>query len=118
LAFVFMGREDTAGVFFDRYGLGDVPRFSDVDYTLYRAFGLRRLPVLRFFGGKVVRRAVEAFRQGHRIGRVVGDALRMPGVFLLHKGRVLRAYRHESLGDQPDYGALAVCPLPDSEMPA
>jgi len=112
LAFVFMGEDDRAAAFFDRYGLGDVPRFNDPECRLYRAFGLRRLPVLQFLKRIVRKRAVEAFLKGHRIGRLSGDGLRMPGVFLLHNGQVLRAYRHETPADRPDYEALAVCPLP------
>ena len=70
--------------------------------VLYRAFGLRRRALGDFFlTAKLWRRGWEAFRKGHRVGLPVGDALRMPGVFLVHQGRVLRAFRHENVADVP-----------------
>jgi hypothetical protein len=37
---------------------------------------------------------------------LAGDGLQMPGVFLLHRGKVLREFRHESAADRPDYVTL------------
>ena len=107
-----MGSTEQGATVFARYGLGDVPHFSDQDCLLYRAFGLERASLGRFLTWGIVKRGAEAFRKGHFVGRIVGDALRMPGVFLLYNSRVLRAYRHTNPYDRPDYEALAACPLP------
>jgi hypothetical protein len=44
---------------------------------------------------------------GHRIGRVVGDGMQMPGVFLVYRGQIIRSFRHKTIADRPDYVALA-----------
>jgi hypothetical protein len=111
LAFVHMGNAEQGAVFFAQYGLGDVPHFSDPDCLLYRTLGLRRAPLGLFLKFRNWRRAYEGLRAGHGVGLVVGDGLRMPGVFLLRDGAVLRGYRHEYPSDRPDYVALATCDL-------
>ncbi len=58
-------------------------------------------------GWKVWQRGLEAFANGHGVGMLAGDGFQMPGVFLLHRGQVLREFRHESAADRPDYLALA-----------
>jgi alkyl-hydroperoxide reductase/thiol specific antioxidant family protein len=110
-----MGNTEQGAAMFARYGLADVPHFSDPDCRLYRAFGLERASLRRFLTWAIVKRGAEAFRRGHFVGQIVGDGLRMPGVFLLHRGQVLRSYRHENPYDRPDYEALAACPLPGAE---
>jgi hypothetical protein len=111
VAFVHMGTEDQARPFFTRYGFLDLPRFSDPGCGLYRAFGLERGTPAQLFGPTVVLRGVQALFGGHGLGLPVGDPFQMPGVFLLHQGRILQGYRHETVGDVPDYEALAVCPI-------
>lgn len=107
LCLVHMGSEAEAGALFRDYGLGDVPRIGDPDRALYRAFGLNRGRLRQLFSPEVLRRGVEATVHGHGIGRLVGDGFQMPGVFLIHRGGILEAYRHESASDRPDYAALA-----------
>ncbi len=91
------------------YGLGDVPQVSDPDAALYRAFGLRRFRFRELLSGRVLRRGAESFLKGHFQGKSEGDVQQMPGVFLVHKGKVLREFRHETVADRPDYQGLA-CP--------
>lgn len=110
LAFVHVGDTDQGGAFFAARGLDDVHQFSDPDCSLYRAFGLERRPFWVLFDLRLWRRAAGAVRAGHGFGVPVGDVFRMPGVFLMHKGQVIRAYRHANLDDRPDYLGLA-CPL-------
>lgn len=42
---------------------------------------------------------------------MIGDGLRMPGVFLVERGEIVRAFRHESAEQVPDYLELAGCKL-------
>jgi hypothetical protein len=102
-----MGSDSQGAVMLARYGLGGVAHFSDPDCTLYRAFGLERVPFWRFLRWQNLRRGWQAFRAGHGGGLIVGDAFRMPGVFVLHDGRVVQSFRHENPHDQPEYEALA-----------
>ena len=57
---------------------------------------------------RVVIRALEAFEYG--IDAPAGDPWQMPGPFLIHKGRILKAFINESVSDKPDYEGM-VCSL-------
>jgi peroxiredoxin len=107
LVLVHMSSEAQAHGFFRKYGLENVPRVSDPQRTIYRAFGLGRGSFLKLFGPKVWIRGFEAgVLHRHGLGRIVGDGFQMPGVFLIFHGTVLRSYRHQSAADRPDYVAL------------
>lgn len=108
LAFVTMSGEPEAWRFFERYGMADVARISDPSCRLYRAFALRRGRWRDLFGWTVWKRGFRAgILEGHGAGPLAGDGFRMPGVFLVHEGKVLRSYRHDGPADRPDYLRLA-----------
>lgn len=109
LVLVHMAPDDRARELFREYGLGDVARVSDGEKRLYEAFGLERGGPLALFGPRVWIRGLKATLAGHRVGKLVGDGFQMPGVFLVRDGRVIRAFRHATAGDRPDYEAMA-CP--------
>lgn len=107
IALVLMSEEPEAGEFLAKYKLDDLPRVSDPNCNLYRAFGLTRGSALQLFGPKVWVRGFQAgVLEGHGVGRLQGDGFQMPGVFLLYHGEILRAYRHQSAADRPDYVEL------------
>lgn len=107
MAFVYLGTAEQAAERFAKYGLEDVSRIHDPKQILYKAFDLKRASLSQVFGWKVWQRGLEAFANGHGVGMLAGDGLQMPGVFLLHRGQVLREFRHESAADRPDYAVLA-----------
>ncbi len=108
IALVHMGNNDRAGRAFEKYGLGHCDRFSDPERKLYRAFGLDRGNVWQLFGPKVWWRGFQAgVLNRHGLGRLVGDGLQMPGVFLIYRGNLLVSFRHTTAADRPDYTALA-----------
>lgn len=88
---------------FARHGLDDVPRVSDPERALYRAFGLGEAGAAETLTPVVLRRGVEAWRAGHRPGLPRGNARQMPGLFLVYRGEIADAYRHATVGDRPDY---------------
>ena len=102
-----MSEETKAAEMFANYQLEDASRFSDPQRALYRAFDLQRATLSQVFGAKVWLRGLQALTQGHTVGMIAGDALQMPGVFLLHNETIIRAFRHESAADRPDYRELA-----------
>ncbi len=107
LVLVHMGCEEHGASFFRRYGLDEVPRISDPERALYRAFGLPRGSLGDVLGPKVWLRAFQAGVLGrHGAGQLVGDGFQMPGVFLLFHGEIVRSYRHQSASDRPDYMTL------------
>jgi len=109
IAFVHMGQKEPIELL-EKYRLTDVHLFRDPSCSLYDAFGLKMGGFGQLFGPNVWWRAFLAFFQGHRTGRADGNMLRLPGVFLIQDGEVVRSYRHGSAADRPDYVQLATVP--------
>jgi peroxiredoxin len=107
LAFVHLGTEEKAQWFFKPYGLLDVPRFGDPPGKLYEAFGLVRAELRQYLNAESIFRFLSAARRGHFAFYPAGDIQRMPGVFLIDRGRIRKAFRHKLISDRPDYLALA-----------
>ena len=110
LALVHMGEEESGERFFTEYGLDATPHVSDPERSLYRAFKLRRGRIGQLFGLRIWYRGLEAARHGHWPGWLQGDAFQMPGIFLLRNGQIIRAFRHETAADRPEYAEF-VCGL-------
>jgi len=108
IALVHMGGDDDGRRMTAPHGLDDVPRVSDPDRRLYRAFELGTGKLRQVVGpGNWLRGVKASLLGGHGAGRAVGDVLQMPGVFLVHEGRIVHAYRHRKVADRPDYVAIA-----------
>lgn len=91
-----------------RFGLIDEIRwFADPGRIAYRALGLKRGGPLQLFGPRAIVGGFRAMLHRYGIGRPDGDPFQMPGAALIHRGRLLRIYRHRSVADRPDLEALA-----------
>jgi hypothetical protein len=55
-------------------------------------------------------------RRGHRATKIIGDPRQMPGVFLVDRGKIVRAVRHESAADRVDFADMA-CRTPGGGEP-
>jgi peroxiredoxin len=126
IAIVHMSSDAEAEAAFEPYKLGDVLRVSDPDHGLYRAMGLQRAGMAQVASPGVIVRGIAASAPrwlgggGHWPGGIKGDTLQMPGVFLIRDGRIVRAHRHRTAADRPDYCSIA-CELPsgpDGRAPA
>ena len=93
----------------ERYGINTAACFADPDRLLYSALELGRGSFMQLFGPRVWIAGILAAARGHGIGKLEGDGFQMPGACVIHRARVLRAYRHASAGDRPDFQGLA-CP--------
>ena len=107
LVLVHMAEEDEASTILASYGLADISRISSPDQSLYRYFGLGRGSANNILAPKVISRALEALFHGHSMGRFMGDTMQMPGAFLVHEGKVLRAFVPNSVEARPDYVSIA-----------
>jgi AhpC/TSA antioxidant enzyme len=97
----------TARPFLQRYGLDGVTAISDPSAHLYTSCGLRRGGVRELLAPRVVWRwPATAILRRHGAGWTGSDLRRMPGAFLLDRGRIVRAFRHRTTADRPDYVAL------------
>ncbi len=91
-----------------KYGIKDVSHFSDPDKKLYTEFDLRRGSATQLFGPKVMWRGLQALvLEGHFNGKLEGDGFQLAGVFLVHKGKIVKSFRHRTAGDRPNYLELA-----------
>jgi hypothetical protein len=107
---VHMVEDDVAEQHMTKFGLRHVARVSDPEKRLYAAFELRRGTFGQLYG---IDTWVEGLRagwlEGHSVGREVGDNTQMPGIFLVHNGEILRAFRHTTASVRADFCALAEC---------
>jgi hypothetical protein len=105
--FVHLGSPERAKPYFDYYHLSDVERISNPDASLYQlpAFALSRTnPYLHFLNltvwkGWLLRGAMRKYG----IGMIKEDAEQMPGVFFLKERKIVRAFRHRTIADEPDF---------------
>jgi hypothetical protein len=108
--FVHLGSPQRAKPYFDYYNLSDVERISNPEATLYQvpAFGLSRTnPYLHSLNPAVLMGWFKGALFKYGIGLIKEDAEQMPGVFFLKERKVVRAFRHRTIADEPDYLKLA-----------
>ena len=108
LAFVHMSNEEQARKFFASYGLEDAERVSDPQRRLYKLFKLVQGGLPQFLSWKILKRIfIAGAINGHGLGKLAGDAFQMPGIFLIEESRIVRAFVHRTVADQPNYVDLA-----------
>jgi hypothetical protein len=108
--FVHLGTPQRAKPYFDYYHLSDVERISNPEATLYQlpAFALSRTnPFLHFLNLTVWKGWLKGAMFKYGIGMIKEDADQMPGVFFLKERKIVRAFRHRTIADEPDYVKLA-----------
>jgi len=108
--FVHLGTPARAKPYFDYYHLSDVERVSNPDATLYQLpeFGLsRKNPYLHSLHPAVLWGWLRGAIFQYGIGVIKEDGEQMPGVFFLKDSKIVRAFRHRTIADQPDYLKLA-----------
>ena len=104
--FVHLGSPERAKPYFDYYHLSEIERISNPEATLYQlpAFRLSRTnPYLHFFSLTVWRGWLRGALFKYGIGLIKEDADQMPGVFFLKERKIVRAFRHRTIADEPDY---------------
>lgn len=94
----------------EQHGVSSAAWIADPDRLLYRALELKRGSFLQLFGPRVWIGGILAAFRGHGVGKLEGDGFQMPGAFVIHRGRVVREYRHATAADRPDLEELA-CPI-------
>jgi hypothetical protein len=107
--FVHLGSPQRAKPYFDYYHLSDVERISNPEATLYQipAFALSRTnPYLHSMRPEVLMAWFKGALFKYGIGRIKEDGEQMPGVFFLKERKIVRAFRHRTIADEPDYVKL------------
>jgi hypothetical protein len=104
--FAHLGTPERAKPYFDYYHLSDIERISNPDATLYQLpfFALRRTnPYLHSLHPAVIMGWLKGALFKYGIGMIKEDGYQMPGVFFLKDRKVVRAFRHRTIADEPDY---------------
>ena len=104
--FIHLGSPERARPYFDYYNLSDVERISNPEATLYQLpfFALSRTnPFSHFFNPTVLKGWLSGAMFKYGIGMIKEDAEQMPGVFFLKNRAIVRAFRHKTIADEPDY---------------
>jgi peroxiredoxin len=74
---------------------------SDPELKSYSAAGFHR-SLARLFNPKVAFKFARAYKDGHRIGRIMGDASQFGGTFVIRKGgEVAFSHSSEDIFDRP-----------------
>jgi peroxiredoxin len=110
IVFVHMAADPKiAEKFFKRYKLFPIDHIADPELEFYKAFGLGRTTPTQLLGLMHWIRGFQAtVLEGHggeaNLDNLeLGDGLQMPGIFVLHKGEILRSFVHRNVYDRPDY---------------
>jgi len=93
-------------MFFDRLFPGAVA-IADPTGELYRRLGVERGDLRAMFGPASWSCGIRAVRQGHRIGRKIGDPWTMPTIFAVRDRTIVWEHRGRHPGDHPDVARLA-----------
>lgn len=114
IVFVHMAPEkDTAEKFFKKYRLYPIDHIADPEKQFYAAFGLGRGAPAQLFGLMNWIRGFQAgVLEGHGFAyhsEDIGDGFQMPGVFVLHKGKIKHSFIHQHAWDRPDYEEIVSC---------
>lgn len=112
IVLVHMGTESQGRAFFRQYGLEDLPRISDPERRLYSALDLGLASPGQLLSPSLWRRGLKLLlAEGHFIGLPRGNALQMPGTFLIRGTRILAAHRHRTAADSPQLEAVSACAI-------
>jgi peroxiredoxin len=110
IALVHMVADERADEILQDFDLQTLDRIEDRECELYRAFGLGRGGFIQLFGlSEWLLVFAAALRNQNGYGPLEGDGFRMPGVFVINRGKVVAAYRHERSSSRPDYVELTRC---------
>lgn len=102
-----MPEDESARAFFAEYQLDDLPRISDPERKLYRAFDLSRGNFFQLLGPAVWWRGFKAFIAGHGVGKLKGDGMQMPGAFIIKDAQIVIANRYKTAGDRVDFEQMS-----------
>lgn len=107
LVLVHLEPDDVAAPVLARYGLADLPHISDPEAHVYECCGLERGGARQLCTPRVFWRGFRAaLLDRHGAGWSGADVRRMPGTFLIERGRIVRAFRHATSSDRPNYTEL------------
>ena len=107
LVLIHMSDFELAKTYLEKYNLENEEQISDPKCGIYSKFGLVKGSIGQLFGLKVWSRGFGQASKGNFYSlNQIGDALQMPGLFILSNGTVKNMFIHNSIADKPDYLTL------------
>ena len=74
--------------------------FCDPDQQAYAAYGLVRGTLWQVtLSPEVIGAGLQAFQEGHRVSGIVGDAMQLPGSFVIDRGTIVFAHKGTTSSD-------------------
>jgi peroxiredoxin len=111
IAVVHQGEDFAIAAMCQKFGLQNAAIVADPEHRLYQAFELRRGGARALLSPYVFWRGMTtALFSGFGFAYPRTDPRQMPGAFLIHQNRIIKAFRHNTAADRPDYNSLA-CPV-------
>lgn len=110
VVFVHMSDTKTAEEYFERFNINNPVHICDPDCNLYQQFGLVKGSFQQLLGFNVWLRGIEAgIKNKYGLGKFLGDAFQMPGVFVIRNGTIRERFIHKQASDRPNYEKMAAC---------
>jgi peroxiredoxin len=107
LVFVHMAENQVAESYFDKFNLTGVKHISDISCSYYAGFGLMKGSMGQLFGFQSWIRGFQMqAKYGNDLGKHLGDNFQMPGIFIIHEGKIKDSYLHKIASGRPDYATM------------
>ncbi len=111
LVIVHHDTPDNGAAWIAKYNLGKCEQISDPSGQLYAQFELGKTSLWNLFGPHTWWPGfIATIVQLNGVGKPVGDVKQLTGAFVIHRGRIVKAYRQKLSHQSPDYREM-VCEL-------
>lgn len=101
---VYMASPAVGHEYLSQYGLDDIEQLSDPESIAYKRFQITNGTLGQLLGVKVLARQIWlAVVKKMTFTKVEGDIQQMPGMLMLHNGRIVRQYLYRTIADRPNY---------------
>ena len=105
---VHQSSKDHASQVLDIYGLEDFEHVSDPSRIVYKAFGLKQHRVSEVLKPKVIWGTIKSMIMGHIPGKIIGDPLQKPGIFVIKDALLTESFSYSSISDRPPLLRMAL----------
>lgn len=92
---------------FEIYNLEEIEHVSDPSRIVYKAFGLGKHNYLEILKPRVLWSTFKSILKGHLPGRIKGDPLQMPGIFIIKNSVLINSFDYSNIADRPPLLNLA-----------
>lgn len=104
LVVTLMNSDQEISQYLSKYKLENTTYISDPEMDVYKMFNLGKAKIAQIFSTKAIYESVAIlFKKKVCHGFLGEDGMQMPGVFLIHRGKVVNFFIHQTIADRPPY---------------